>query len=206
MARTTKEESLKTKQRIIDTAITLFFENGVSATTLEHIASAADMTRGAIYHHFKNKFDVVAAIHDDLHINIQNALYTDLKNDALPPLERIRRASCAFLTDILADQKQRMILSIFNFKCDYSAEMAGFLEQQNTNKMESRQIVISCFSEAQKNGTIDTTYSPEFLARRYYDYMSGIVTEHLRRNEQPFDTSTAGKTVEFFTTALLRKK
>ncbi len=202
MARTTKEEAQKTKQRIIDTAIELFFENGVSATSLEHIATAAHMTRGAIYHHFKNKFDVVEAIHDDLHLSIQQALYRDLKNDALPPLERIRRASYIFLTEVLADKRQRMILSIFNFKCDYSHEMEKFLKRQSANKEDSRQITIDCFKEAQRTGAASTAFSADFLARTHYDYMSGLVNEHLRRNDPPFTKKHADQILDFYFRAL----
>jgi len=43
------------KQRILDAAISVFIENGFEETSLREIASAAGLTTGAIYHHFKNK-------------------------------------------------------------------------------------------------------------------------------------------------------
>jgi AcrR family transcriptional regulator len=43
------------KQRILDAAISVFIENGFEETSMREIASAAGLTTGAIYHHFKNK-------------------------------------------------------------------------------------------------------------------------------------------------------
>ncbi|ACA54226.1 TetR/AcrR family transcriptional regulator [Clostridium botulinum] len=43
------------KQHILGAAIIKFTENGFEKTSLREIASAAGLTTGAIYHHFKNK-------------------------------------------------------------------------------------------------------------------------------------------------------
>ncbi|HIG0358533.1 TetR/AcrR family transcriptional regulator [Clostridium sporogenes] len=43
------------KQHILETAIMKFTEKGFEKTSLREIASAAGLTTGAIYHHFKNK-------------------------------------------------------------------------------------------------------------------------------------------------------
>lgn len=53
MARKTKQQALETRQHILDVAIRLFSQQGVSATSLAQIAQAAGVTRGAIYWHFK---------------------------------------------------------------------------------------------------------------------------------------------------------
>lgn len=56
-------EENKRKQRIIDAAIEVLKENPIEDTTVRKIAAKAGLTTGAIYHHYKNKdevlFDVV---------------------------------------------------------------------------------------------------------------------------------------------------
>ncbi len=56
-------EENKRKQRIIDAAIEVLKENPVEDTTVRKIAAKAGLTTGAIYHHYKNKdellFDVI---------------------------------------------------------------------------------------------------------------------------------------------------
>ncbi|MEX9938543.1 multidrug efflux transporter transcriptional repressor AcrR, partial [Providencia rettgeri] len=58
MARKTKQQALETRQHILDVALRLFSQQGVSSTSLAAIAKAAGVTRGAIYWHFKNKSDL----------------------------------------------------------------------------------------------------------------------------------------------------
>jgi TetR/AcrR family transcriptional regulator, acrAB operon repressor len=62
VVRKTKEEAQETRNLILDTAETVFAEKGVSRTTLNDIAKAAGLTRGAIYWHFKNKADLFDAM------------------------------------------------------------------------------------------------------------------------------------------------
>lgn len=56
-------EENKRKQRIIDAAIEVLKENPIEDTTVRKIAAKAGLTTGAIYHHYKNKdellFDVI---------------------------------------------------------------------------------------------------------------------------------------------------
>ena len=62
MARRTKEEAQATRSHILDTAELVFQERGVSRTSLNDIALAAGLTRGAIYWHFKDKADLFNAM------------------------------------------------------------------------------------------------------------------------------------------------
>jgi len=51
-----------TESRILEMAMKLFIENGYEQTTLQEIADAIGMTRGAIYHHFKDKSEMVDSV------------------------------------------------------------------------------------------------------------------------------------------------
>ena len=62
MARKTKDDAQLTSAALLDAAERVFFENGVASTTLNDIAAAAGMTRGAIYWHFKDKADLLRAM------------------------------------------------------------------------------------------------------------------------------------------------
>jgi putative PEP-CTERM system TPR-repeat lipoprotein len=62
MARRTKEEAQETRNRILDFAEHVFNEKGVSRTSLDDLARAAGVTRGAIYWHFRNKAELFDAM------------------------------------------------------------------------------------------------------------------------------------------------
>ena len=52
-----------TEARILDTAAKLFLEKGWEQTTVQDIVDElGDMTRGAFYHHFKSKDDIIDAV------------------------------------------------------------------------------------------------------------------------------------------------
>lgn len=60
--RRTKQEAEATRLEIMSHALQLFADKGIAATSLVEIAAAAGVTRGAIYWHFKNKWDLFDAI------------------------------------------------------------------------------------------------------------------------------------------------
>jgi hypothetical protein len=52
-----------TKQRILEVSTKLFLENGWEETTIQDIVDElGDITRGAFYHHFKSKDDIIDAV------------------------------------------------------------------------------------------------------------------------------------------------
>jgi AcrR family transcriptional regulator len=53
---------MKTKERIIETAILLFNEQGARAVSTNHIAEALSMSPGNLYYHFRNKEEIIRAI------------------------------------------------------------------------------------------------------------------------------------------------
>src|SRR5882672_7684385 len=58
--RMSREETAKTRQRIVDAASAEFRKQGIAATGLAEIMAAAGMTHGGFYRHFKSKDELVA--------------------------------------------------------------------------------------------------------------------------------------------------
>lgn len=57
-----EQYSAATRAALLEAATALFFERGFGGTTLEDVAAAAQVTRGAVYHHFANKRDLFEAV------------------------------------------------------------------------------------------------------------------------------------------------
>ena len=74
---------LKTKEKIMETAITLFNEKGYSNVSLREIAQNANTTIGNLTYHFKKKEDLVDAIISDLHENYSFYFNKDLKDEQI---------------------------------------------------------------------------------------------------------------------------
>jgi AcrR family transcriptional regulator len=56
------ERSDRTKNRIIESARLLFTRNGFAGTSTEELIKRAGTSRGALYHHFRDKEDVFCAV------------------------------------------------------------------------------------------------------------------------------------------------
>ena len=55
-----------TRQRIQDVALELFAEQGYEKTSLREIAERLEVTKAALYYHFKTKEDIVISLFEDL--------------------------------------------------------------------------------------------------------------------------------------------
>jgi TetR/AcrR family transcriptional regulator, cholesterol catabolism regulator len=55
-----------TRRAILDSALALFEANGYHATSVQAVADDADVTKGAFYHHFDSKDELVHIIHGEL--------------------------------------------------------------------------------------------------------------------------------------------
>ena len=56
---------MKTTDRIIAAAVTLFNEKGTKAVSTHHIAAAAGISPGNLYYHFRNKGEIIRAIFEE---------------------------------------------------------------------------------------------------------------------------------------------
>ncbi|TPQ20811.1 TetR/AcrR family transcriptional regulator [Streptomyces sporangiiformans] len=55
-----------TRQRIQDVALELFAEQGYEKTSLREIAERLEVTKAALYYHFKTKEEILASLQEDL--------------------------------------------------------------------------------------------------------------------------------------------
>lgn len=64
VATTRKEQRARTRERLLDATVTCLVTYGYAGTTTQRIQVEADVSRGALLHHFATKADLlVAAIH-----------------------------------------------------------------------------------------------------------------------------------------------
>ena len=81
---TNAEQSHKTRRALLDTARTIFTEQGYSAAKTEEIVRRVGVTRGAFYYHFRSKAALFEAVFNEVrgeHIQILQAAMTTAEGD-----------------------------------------------------------------------------------------------------------------------------
>jgi len=130
MVRKTKEDAELTRQRLIDAARQVFLQRGVSRTTVEHIAAAAGVTRGAVYWHFSNKTELFRAMREQVLLplidRMDDTLLVEGPEDPLARIERFLNGTVQFLSE---DLTTRQTYEIMMIKCEYVDEFAEVLPQ-----------------------------------------------------------------------------
>ena len=109
--RRTKEEAEKTRQEIIKAAIDVFSTKGFSSSTLVDIARQANVTRGAIYWHFKNKNDLFLALIEENKSKI-NKIIDDIRSKIDDPLLGLKTGIIHILKNLDSDPEYRAIESL----------------------------------------------------------------------------------------------
>ena len=71
--------SASTKRALVDVAEMLFTEHGYSATSLDAIVAGAEVTKGALYHHFSGKQALFEAVFERVEGNAAKAIHASLK-------------------------------------------------------------------------------------------------------------------------------
>ena len=106
---TQAERTDATTGRLLDAARKLFGELGYAQTSTEAVVAAADVTRGALYHHFGNKEGLFAAVFDREEERLAAAVLRAAgKFDT--PRDRVQAGCRVFLQACLLPYYQRIAL------------------------------------------------------------------------------------------------
>ena len=77
-----KIKSQETKKLIVETSFDMFYSNGYNNTSIPDIMKKTNLTKGAFYHHFKNKLEIgKKVIEDILSLRIYNGFIKPLKEN-----------------------------------------------------------------------------------------------------------------------------
>lgn len=110
-----KEMFDATRQKFIEKAHDRFISDGYVSTSTNDIVRDAEMARGALYHHFKNKEDLFAAVLEYKAATLQKALQDQLEKRAYAgtaDTEEDFYASLDLVIDLFKDPSYRRILVI----------------------------------------------------------------------------------------------
>lgn len=110
MARASAEDAARTARAVLTAASEAFAASGFAAVTLEDVAAAAGVTRGAVYHHYRNKTGLFLAVVEELQGEVAANVVAAAEAAGPDAMARLRAGSHGFLTAITAARAVRILL------------------------------------------------------------------------------------------------
>ena len=161
-----------TKQKIIDAAARLVYQNGFHATSLDMVAQAARVNRGSLYYFFRSKKNLGLAVIDHYESLLHQNYLSPSFDIQARGREKIRR---------LAESYARMPIQdspccgcpIGNLSLELSAldeEMRVKLKKVWDGVFERIALVLA---QSQKEGDLPGRITPLVFARSYFSQIQG---------------------------------
>jgi len=99
-----------TRQRLVAAARELFGARGYAGVGTEEIVRAAGVSRGALYHQFRDKADLFAAVAEQIEAEIAGRIAADASGAAADPAAALRIGARLFLDACAEPDVERIIL------------------------------------------------------------------------------------------------
>lgn len=178
MARKTKEEALETRNQLLDAAEDVFHRSGYARTTLEAVAEAAGLTRGAIYWHFKNKSDLFSAMCDRVRLPMEElAIAAESNND--DPLGHLRSICIFFLRQAATEVHLRKVTEILFNKCEFVDPSDPAYVRQQEAFLNGRNRLIRMMEQAVEKGQLAPDLDPRLAAIMFHGAVDGTLRNWL---------------------------
>lgn len=175
MVRKTKAEAETTRVELLDAAERLFVTQGVSHTSLQDIAAAAGVTRGAVYWHFKDKSDLFNAMVDRVVLPLEAADTLFDIDDGSPVLPRLRERTLELFRQIATEPTMQRVLEIVLHKVEAVGELAGVHERRLQSCEGYRQRVARALGRGQQRGEVSRHLPARQLALGWHALVDGLI-------------------------------
>lgn len=136
----------RTVEKILEVSLSLFNEKGYEKTTIQDIVNALGMSKGAIYHHFKSKDEIIEALSERCyHGDAQMELLQNASDKS--GIEKLR---AIIYRQIQNEEKQQIDSISINLWKNPKIFMNGMAENLSVNS----QIVERILKEGMEDGSI----------------------------------------------------
>jgi AcrR family transcriptional regulator len=149
------QHAADTRRALVDAARKLFSRQGYSATSLDELCERARVTKGALYHHFRNKEDLFVAVLEQVEGEFIEAGSTEADSGA-DVWENLRAAGRAFLDACTRPSARRIVL-----------EAPAVLGRKRCREIEGQHVLRrmhGALERAVREGTLRSDH-PEVLAQ-----------------------------------------
>ena len=145
-------------------------------SSLDKIAKAAGVTRGAVYWHFRDKAELFFAMRDDVFAPMLGCTDAVLYDPALTnPLDAIEGSIKEFFRVIGECPNFREVFEIMISRCEYVDEFASVEQEVGRPALEFLQKIERMYRLAAEKGYLRAGIAPEAAARDTWAFTSGLL-------------------------------
>jgi TetR/AcrR family transcriptional repressor of mexAB-oprM operon len=178
--RRTKEQAEQTRIAILAAAEQLFLEKGVAHTSLEHIAKAAGVTRGAVYWHFENKAHLFHEMLSQVRLPPEQLADRLSGCDGVDPLLLLRDLCIGAIESLAREDQKRRIFTILLHRCEFTEELREAEERHNAFINQFIQLVEELFGRSNCAPRLQPGVTPRLAARALHALIVGLLTDWTR--------------------------
>ncbi|MDC8771853.1 TetR family transcriptional regulator [Roseateles albus] len=205
MARKTKLEAQETRNSLLDAAELLFQQRGVSRCSLQDIALAAGVTRGAIYWHFQDKAELFNAMMERATMPLEEGMHPPSAAAAHLTLTELRWGLVNVFYSAMHNERTRRVFEIAMQKVEYTGEMQALQERKLASHREWREQNRAAFNHAVGLGQLPSSLDTRIAAVSLVALVDGLLHQWMM-DPSSFDLLEVGQAaVEGFLTSLASK-
>lgn len=171
--RRTKEEAEITKQNLLAAGLEVFSRKGYMATRVEDIARQANVTTGAIYHHFDGKRALYVALFEKNSAKA-NQLAQQIIEEGGTPATVLRRLLVRLFKYIEEDKEYRAVVELYLKQTVISPELSIINEQALEGRRQLAQFFSNLIREGVAMGEFNPSVLPEDSALALVGFMNGL--------------------------------
>jgi len=169
---------MKTKEIIVQAALKLFLSKGFNETSMNEIAREVGISKPAIYHHFKNKDELVQAIFD--HFTSKMADWTQASYNNLTDEQKIHKMFSSTPTFM---HIERVLLDTIDTELPYSYNMfmllmsrmkAEYKRRISGDLLLTHQKLAESFTRLQQNHSVRDDIDPSTIALMMHSILEGL--------------------------------
>ena len=175
MARRTKQDAQATREALLDAAEHVFEQRGVARTSLNHIAEAAGLTRGAVYWHFKDKADVFNAVMDRVFVPMEALIQAAVAPDKADALAGLRAVISDELKLLVHDARLRRVAHIARHKIEFTAELEAAQQRRVVVREAFLKLTGSALARAADKAQIALPMPVADAARGLHALLDGLI-------------------------------
>ena len=165
-----KQQALDTRRKIFNTALNLIKENGFDKVSVDDICAACGVSKGAFYHHFKSKLDIMS--------ESESLINNMLENIQIHESDGSIKEKLLILMGSILDVAEKSGVEVTR-QLTVVTTGGHYIQQENRNTfaIHTRKLIQQILTEAVEKGELSPETNKEASTEIIMTFLSGMIAD-----------------------------